>query len=100
MEPKPAISVEPAPSGQYPKYAAPESSAGAVSVPESSGESSGPQPGDLRLVIEQDEDTGSFIYKTVDRRTGETVQILPREEVLKLKHATAYDPGAVYDGRT
>jgi flagellar protein FlaG len=51
-------------------------------------------------VIEQDEDTGSFIYKTVDRRTGETLQILPREEVLKLKHATAYDPGAVYDGLT
>jgi flagellar protein FlaG len=95
-----AIPAEPTPSGQYPKSNAPEPSVGAVGVPESPSDSSGPQPGDLRLVIEQDEDSGSFIYKTVDRRTGETLQILPREEVLKLKHATGYDPGAVYDGLT
>ena len=103
METKAALSAVPAdptPSGQYPKYSAPEPSAGAVGVSESRSDSADPQPGDLRLVIEQDEDTGSFIYKTVDRRTGETLQILPREEVLKLKHATAYDPGAVYDGLT
>jgi flagellar protein FlaG len=95
-----AVQADPAPSGQYPKYSAPEPSAGAVGVPESRSDSAEPQPGDLRLVIEQNEETGAFIYKTVDRRTGETLQILPREEVLKLKHATAYDPGAVYDGLT
>lgn len=95
-----AIAADPTPSGQYPKSSAPEPSAGAIGLPESRAESSEPQPGDLRLVIEQNEDTGAFIYKTVDRRTGETLQILPREEVLKLKHTKDYGPGSVYDGLT
>jgi flagellar protein FlaG len=95
-----AVQADPAPSGQYPKSSAPEPSVGAVGIFESRSDSSEPMPGDLRLVIEENQDTGTFIYKTVDRRTGETVQILPREEVLKLKHATAYDPGAVFDGLT
>jgi flagellar protein FlaG len=95
-----AVAADSPPTGQYPKFNAPEPSVGAVGVPEPHSDSSEPQPGDLRLVIEQDEDSGSFIYKTVDRRTGETLQILPREDVLKLKHAATYDPGAVYDGLT
>jgi flagellar protein FlaG len=94
----PALPADPTPQGHYPKFNAPEPSAGALGVSEPRVEVSGPQPGDLRLVIEQDEDTKTFIYKTVDRRTGETLQILPREDVLKLKHAAGYDPGAVYDG--
>ena len=80
--------------------AAPDPSAGAIRVSDAPAESVEPQPCDLRLIIEQDEDSGAFIYKTVDRRTGETLQILPREDVLKLKHAANYDPGAVYDGLT
>jgi flagellar protein FlaG len=103
MEPKAtlsAVAADPALAGQYPKVTAPESSAGAVVVSESRADSVEPQPGDLRLVIEQDEDSGVFIYKTVDRRTGETLQIVPREDVLKLKHAATYDPGSVYDGLT
>lgn len=95
-----ALAADQAPSGQYPKVTAPEPSAGDVGVSEKRADSSEPQPGDLRLVIEQDEDSGAFIYKTVDRRTGETLQILPREDVLKLKNAATYDPGAVYDGLT
>lgn len=59
----------------------------------------GPQPGDLRLVIEQDGDTGDYVYKTVDRRTGETLQQFPREEILKLRLATRYVSGDVYDGK-
>jgi len=59
----------------------------------------GPQPGDLRLVIEQDGDTGEYVYKTVDRRTGETLQQFPREEILKLRDATRYASGDVYDGK-
>ncbi|MBU4435073.1 MAG: hypothetical protein KKC14_11725 [Alphaproteobacteria bacterium] len=86
--------------GQYPKSTAPESSAGVVDVFGPAPASADPQPGDLRLAIEQDEISGAYIYKTVDRRTGETVQTLPREDVLRLKHAAAYDPGAVYDGLT
>ena len=96
----PALSADPAPSGHLPPFTAPESSAGAFGVSEARSESLEPQPGDLRLVIEQDESSGTFIYKTVDRRTGETLQILPREDVLKLKQAAAYDPGTVFDGLT
>lgn len=59
----------------------------------------GPQPGDLRLVIEQSGDTGEYVYKTVDRRTGETLQQFPREEILKLREATRYASGDVYDGK-
>lgn len=103
METKAALPV-PAPDPIAPvqtsKFTAPEPSAGAIGVSETRANSSEPLPGDLRLVIEQDEDTGTFIYKTVDRRTGETLQQLPREDVLKLKHGASYDPGDVYNGRT
>ncbi len=60
----------------------------------------GPQPGDLRLVIEQDSKTGTYVYKTVDRRTGDVLQQFPREEVLRFKDAEHYDPGEVFDGLT
>jgi flagellar protein FlaG len=59
----------------------------------------GPQPFDLRLVIEQNGDTGEYIYKTVDRRTGETLQQFPREQVLKLREEARYASGAVFDGK-
>ena len=52
-----------------------------------------PQP-DLRLVIEEGQ-AGSFVYKTIDRRTGEVVLQLPREEVLRMRDAEAYVAGAV-----
>lgn len=45
---------------------------------------------DLRLVIEEDRASGLFIYKTIDRQTGDLVQILPREAVVRLHDATAY----------
>lgn len=59
----------------------------------------GPQPGDLRLVIEQDDDSGEYVYKTVDRRTGETLQQFPREQILKLREESDYASGAVFDGQ-
>ena len=59
----------------------------------------GPQPGDLRLVIEHNDDTGDYVYKTVDRRTGETLNQFPREEILKLREASRYHSGDVYDGK-
>lgn len=55
-----------------------------------------PQP-DLRLVIE--EEHGAFVYKTIDRRTGEVVQQLPREDLLRLKSELEYLPGMVIDAR-
>lgn len=59
----------------------------------------GPQPGDLRLVIELDDASGAFVYKTVDRRTGETLQQFPREEVLKMRDGPDYETGDVFDGQ-
>jgi flagellar protein FlaG len=53
------------------------------------------QNADLRLIIEEDQSSGSFIYKTLDRRTGEVVKQLPREEVVRLKDAPEYEPGDV-----
>lgn len=55
------------------------------------------QNADLRLVIEEDQVSGTFVYKTLDRRTGEVVKQLPREEVVKLKETPSYEPGDVID---
>ncbi len=57
------------------------------------------QNADLRLVIEEDEASGAFVYKTLDRRTGEIVQQLPRESVLKAMSSEDYNPGLVVDTR-
>ena len=50
-------------------------------------------PADLRLVIEEDKAAGTFVYKTVDWRTGEVVQQLPRAEVLRMREAQNYSAG-------
>jgi len=54
---------------------------------------------DVRLIIEEDERTGSFVYKTMDRRTGQVIQQFPREEILRLKQEQEYIAGAVIDAR-
>ena len=54
-----------------------------------------PNPADLRLVIEDDQAAGCFVYKTIDRRTGDVVQQLPREQLVKLREADAYLAGDV-----
>jgi len=56
-------------------------------------------PADYRLVIEDDEKAGCFVYKTIDRRTGEVVQQLPREQLIKLREAADYAAGAVISTR-
>jgi flagellar protein FlaG len=70
---------------------------------DSSGQAAGEAPAagaaDLRLVIEEDKAANSFVYKTVDMRTGQVVQQFPREEVLRLKSTPDYEPGAVIDAR-
>ncbi|MDP3855311.1 flagellar protein FlaG [Phenylobacterium sp.] len=50
-------------------------------------------PADLRLVIE--EGGGSYVYKTIDRRTGEVVAQFPREEILKMREEIDYAAGTV-----
>lgn len=48
-----------------------------------------------RLVIEEDEASGAFVYKTLDRDTGKVITQFPREEVLKLKEHASYKAGAI-----
>jgi flagellar protein FlaG len=55
---------------------------------------------DYRLVIEEDPVTGSFIYKTLDRRTGEVVNQFPREQLLRLRDSEAYSPGKVFNSQS
>jgi len=71
-----------------------------VAPVEKAAVAAGPQPGDLRLVIEEDSTTGTYVYKTVDRRTGDILQQFPREDVLRFKQAEHYDPGEIFDGLT
>lgn len=50
---------------------------------------------DLRLVIEEDEANGSYVYKTVNRRTGKVVLQMPRDELLQLREDEDYLAGDV-----
>lgn len=52
-----------------------------------------PGPADYRLVIEEVPGAHTFVYKTLDRRTGEVVSQAPREEVLKLRDRDDYQAG-------
>jgi flagellar protein FlaG len=52
-----------------------------------------------RLVIEEGPRTGSFIYKTMDRVTGEVVKQFPREQMIELMRDPDYSAGAVIDTR-
>ncbi len=52
---------------------------------------------DFRLVIEQGSRPGSFIYKTVNRITGEVIRQLPREDVARLATDSGYRSGLVAD---
>ena len=55
----------------------------------------GPDQVDVRLVIEEDKATNSYVYKTVNRLTGEVIQQLPREQVLQLREQLDYEAGNV-----
>jgi flagellar protein FlaG len=49
----------------------------------------------MRLVIEMDKASGAYVYKTINRLTGEVVSQLPRAELLKLKDQRQYRAGTV-----
>jgi flagellar protein FlaG len=51
----------------------------------------------MRLVIEEDQASGLFVYKTINRLTGEVLQQFPRAEVLKLREEAQYAAGSVID---
>ncbi|WP_082496142.1 hypothetical protein [Brevundimonas sp. Leaf363] len=50
-----------------------------------------------RLVIEEGPTKGSFIYKTLDRVTGEVIRQLPRERLIEMIDSDAYATGSVID---
>jgi uncharacterized FlaG/YvyC family protein len=50
---------------------------------------------DLRLVIEEDKKAGSYIYMTVDPRTGKVLAQLPREQLLKMRETASYKAGSI-----
>jgi flagellar protein FlaG len=52
-------------------------------------------PVDLRLIIEEDKASGTYVYKTVNRVTGEVVLQLPREEILRKHDEPGYVAGEV-----
>ena len=50
----------------------------------------------MRLVIEEDAAAGgSYVYKTVNRLTGEVILQLPRDQLLKLKEQVDYVAGDI-----
>ena len=49
----------------------------------------------MRLIIEDDQAAGGFVYTTVDRRTGAVIRQLPRDGLLKLGEAADYAAGAL-----
>jgi flagellar protein FlaG len=52
-------------------------------------------PADLRLVIEEDKASSSYVYKTVNRVTGEVIGQFPREQLLRLRDDPIYEAGDV-----
>jgi flagellar protein FlaG len=50
---------------------------------------------DVRLVIEEDEASGNYVYTVVNRRTGEILQRLRREQILRLGEDVDYHAGGV-----
>ena len=53
----------------------------------------------VRLVIEEDQGSGSFVYKTVDRVSGEVLSQYPREELLRMLSREDYAAGDVIKTR-
>lgn len=60
------------------------------------GQDKGPPPEySLRLTVDKDPDTGDWVYKAIDRYTGEVVRQLPRKELLEMRKSASYQAGSV-----
>jgi len=57
------------------------------------------EPADDRLVVDKDPVRGRFIYRTVDRLTGETVAQLANEDIIRLRDSDACKAGTVFNGK-
>ena len=54
-------------------------------------------PTNTKLQIEQNRETGTFIYRSVDPETGEVVRQWPPEELLKMREHLAEFEGLLID---
>lgn len=50
----------------------------------------------LGLVIEDDKAAGEYVYKTVNRATGQVVSQWPSQQLLQLSVADNYSPGGIF----
>ncbi|MFI4973842.1 MAG: hypothetical protein ACHP84_04795 [Caulobacterales bacterium] len=80
----PAAAVAPAPSSatEAPPHAA-------------LGQNAAPAARNLALVIEDNKAAGEYVYKTVDRSTGEVVSQWPSKQLVQLRESSNYAPGAL-----
>jgi flagellar protein FlaG len=90
--------IKPAP--DVPKEIASSSSPGQTKNESDSdlshGQGSGTTPAYLlRLTVDKDPDTGDWVYKAIDRYTGEVVRIMPRQELVEMRKSTSYKAGSV-----
>jgi len=54
-------------------------------------------PSDSKLQIEQDEETGTFIYRSIDPETGEVLKQWPSEDILHLRASLRELQGLLFD---
>lgn len=52
---------------------------------------------EVRLNIEQDQASGSFVYTFIDVNTGSVLQQFPSEQILELRRAAQYVAGQLID---
>jgi flagellar protein FlaG len=54
-------------------------------------------PSNSKLQIEQDKETGTFIYRSIDSETGEVLRQWPPEQLLKLREHLSEFEGMFFD---
>jgi flagellar protein FlaG len=54
-------------------------------------------PSNSKLQIEQDRETGTFIYRSIDSETGEILRQWPPEQLLKLREDLSELEGMLFD---
>jgi len=67
---------------------------------DSGGAAAGGQKGnppyyELRLTVDKDPDTGGWVYRAINRYTGEVVSQLPHETVMQMQKSQRYQAGSV-----
>ena len=92
-----AVAVPAGPDGGDPGVSARVGLAGpATTVPDNLRGEAAPRAENVRLVIEQDSQTSNFVYKTVDRTTGDVIKQYPRDQLLEIGRHLDYRVGSVF----